>query len=177
MVKSIVFAVATAILAVLASSVSDAAPLMRRAAGGQTGALISASEYCLFLPPQAGGDIAKSEDDAVAFCNTAIPSAPGARTLPDGLVTKVNFVQNEDKGYVQITGTINSAAYNLAATDEGGQYDNKAPVGAMCAGYSSFVQITEPKDGRFCLRCCKNKGDCPVNKSQYGCETVLGGEY
>ncbi|KAF9965848.1 hypothetical protein BGZ70_003959 [Mortierella alpina] len=177
MVKSIVFAFATATLAVLASSVSDAAPLMRRAASGQTGALISATEYCLFLPPVAGGDIAKSEDDAVAFCNTAIASAPNARPLPEGFVQKVNFVKNEEKGYVQITGTINPAAYKLAASDEGGQYDNRAPVGAVCAGYSSFVQITEPQDGRFCLRCCKNKGDCPVNKSEFGCETVLGGVY
>ncbi|KAF9949932.1 hypothetical protein BGZ72_008318 [Mortierella alpina] len=125
----------------------------------------------------AGGDNAKSEDDAVAFCNTAIDSAPGARTLPKGLITKVNFVHNTDKDYVQITGTMAPAAYQLSTSDEGGQYDNKAPVGAVCAGYSSFVQITEPQNGRYCLRCCKNKSDCPVNKSQYGCETVLGGEY
>ncbi|KAF9940186.1 hypothetical protein BGZ75_004337 [Mortierella antarctica] len=177
MVKSIFFAFATATLALLASSVTDAAPLRRRAVSGQTGALISATQYCLFLPPVEGGDIAKSENDAVAFCNTAIASAPGARTLPDGFVQKVNFVENKDKNYVQITGTINPAVYKLSAGDEGGQYDNRAPVGAVCAGYSSFVQITEPKDGRFCLRCCKNKGDCPVNKSEYGCETVLGGEY
>ncbi|KAF9570295.1 hypothetical protein EC968_002014 [Mortierella alpina] len=122
MVQSTVFAFAATLLTLLASSVVDAAPLMQRAASGQTGALISASQYCLFLPPQAGGDIAKSEDDAVAFCNTAIDSAPGARTLPDGLITKVNFIENKEKGYVQITGTLNPSAYNLASSDEGGQY-------------------------------------------------------
>ncbi|KAF9274274.1 hypothetical protein BGZ68_000816 [Mortierella alpina] len=172
MVKSIALAFATATLALLASSITEAAPLKRKAASGQTGALISASQYCLFLPPVEGGDIAKSEDDAVAFCNTAIDNAPGARILPTGLVQKVNFVKTDD--YVQISGTINPAAYNLSASDEGGQYDNRAPVGAVYADYSSFVQITEPKDGRFCLRCCKKKEDCPVNKSEYGCETVLG---
>ncbi len=47
----------------------------------------------------------------------------------------------------------------------------------MCAGYASFVQLIEPQDNIYCIRCCKNKADCPVNKSTHGCKKVLGGNY
>ena len=67
--------------------------------------------------------------------------------------------------------------YGLSANDGGGQYDMRAPVGATCAGYASFVQLTEPDAQIYCIRCCKNKSDCPVNRSTYGCREVLGGDY
>ncbi|KAG0212778.1 hypothetical protein BGX28_005625 [Mortierella sp. GBA30] len=175
MVKLIAFTLATSALALLFSS-TDAAPLQRRGLG-QSAALISDTQYCIFLPPDVGGDIAANEDRAVAFCNVAISSAPNAGTIPDGLIQSVHFVHNTDKNWVQITGRLNPSAYSLSQSDQGGQYDMKAPVGAKCDGYNAFVQITEPSDGRYCLRCCKNKADCPVNKSEYGCETVLGGDY
>jgi hypothetical protein len=86
-------------------------------------------------------------------------------------------MENKSAGWVQITGRMDGSAYALSAKDEGGQYDVRAPVGAVCAGYNAFVQITEPDQGIYCLRCCKDKANCPVNKSEYGCERVLGGDY
>ncbi|KAF9409386.1 hypothetical protein BGZ94_001970, partial [Podila epigama] len=137
---------------------------------GQTAALISESEYCLFLPRTPGQTISESEDSAVAFCNKpSIPSAPNARLLPQGFVKSLHFHKNTTKEYVQITGRIDRSKYNLPANDGGGQYDIKAPVGSKCAGYNYYVELVEPDIQIYCLRCCKNKVDCPVNKSTYGC--------
>ncbi|KAF8967574.1 hypothetical protein BGZ46_000139 [Entomortierella lignicola] len=176
--RSFIYTAALAATALLfsSSSVSEAAPLQRRGYG-QTGALISETEYCIFLPPVRGGNIADNEDRAVAFCNVQIPSAPNAGILPDGLIQSVHFVENTAQGWVQITGRLNPSAYGLKKSDEGGQYDMRAPVGASFAGYKAFVQITEPDSGIYCLRACKNKSNCPVNKSEDGCVSVIGGDY
>ncbi|KAF8928356.1 hypothetical protein CPC16_002571 [Podila verticillata] len=172
MTKSI-FALTIAAVAIFCSSVADAAALP----SGNTLALISATQYCIFLPSKPGQTISDSEDSAVTFCNTAISSAPNARTLPTGFIKSLHWVSNTSKGYVQITGRIDRSKYSLPSSDGGGQYDTKAPSGAKCAGYSAFVEIVEPDTQIYCLRCCKNKADCPVNKSTDGCEDVLGGDY
>ncbi|KAF8967573.1 hypothetical protein BGZ46_000138 [Entomortierella lignicola] len=177
MVRSFIYTAALAATALLLStSVSEAAPLRKRDYG-QTAALISETEYCIFLPPSQGGNIADNEDRAVAFCNVQIPDAPNAGILPDGLIQSIHFVENTDEEWVQITGRLNPSAYGLSSSDEGGQYDMRAPVGASFTGYNAFVQITEPDSEIYCLRVCKNKSNCPVNKSQYGCEAVIGGDY
>ncbi|KAF9322240.1 hypothetical protein BG003_003251 [Podila horticola] len=172
MTKSI-FALAVAALALFCSTAADAAALP----SGKTLALISDTKYCIFLPSKPGQSISDSEDSAVAFCNTAISSAPNARTLPTGFIKSLHWVSNTSKDYVQITGRIDRSKYSLSASDGGGQYDTNAPPGAKCSGYSYFVQLVEPDAQIYCLRCCKNKADCPVNKSTYGCKSVLGGDY
>ncbi|KAF9392489.1 hypothetical protein CPB97_001132 [Podila verticillata] len=145
---------------------------------GQTGVVLSQKDFCLWLPPVYGGDIAANEDRAVAFCTRAnMPGAPNAGVLPAGFVKSANFVTNVQKGWVQITGRIDRSKYGLSPKDGGGQYDVRAPVGAFCNGYKAFVQLTEPDAEIYCIRCCKDKADCPVNKSTYGCKKVLGGVY
>lgn len=121
--------------------------------------------------------IADNEDRAVAFCTENISTAPGAKLLPSGFIQSANWKINTDRNWVQVTGRIDRTKYGLDKNDGGGQYDMRAPVGATCAGYSAFVQITEPDENIYCIRCCKNKGDCPVNKSTDGCIDVLGGDY
>ncbi|KAG0052699.1 hypothetical protein BGZ83_002218 [Gryganskiella cystojenkinii] len=143
---------------------------------GFTGTIKSAKDYCVFLPPTYGGDIALNEDRAVAFCTSAT-LVPGSRVIPKGFIQSAHFLRNATADWVQITGRINRSAYGLAPTDGGGQYDMRAPIGASCAGYNSFVQLTEPDAEIFCIRCCASKLDCPVNKSTHGCEKVLGGNY
>ncbi|KAI1321149.1 hypothetical protein EDD11_007715 [Mortierella claussenii] len=164
--------ISSAVLAI--ASVVSAAP---SAVTGQIGAINSDKEYCLFLPPMYGGGISENEDKAVAFCTNAIPSAPKAGILPAGFVQSAHFIRNTQKDWVQLTGRIDRSKYGLSAEDGGGQYDNKAPVSAKCAGYNYFVELVEPDVQIYCIRCCKNKADCPVNKSTYGCEKVLGGDY
>ncbi|KAI7820922.1 hypothetical protein BC939DRAFT_213021 [Gamsiella multidivaricata] len=163
----------SSILVALASVVTAAPAKVT----GQTAAVISAKKFCIFLPPKYGGGISESEDSAVAFCTEPISSAPKAGTLPAGFIKTTHFVTNTQKGYVQVTGRIDRSKYGLSSKDGGGQYDIKAPVGSKCAGYNYYVELVEPDSQRYCIRCCKNKADCPVNKSTYGCEAVLGGDY
>ncbi|KAI8595381.1 hypothetical protein EDD21DRAFT_286527, partial [Dissophora ornata] len=145
---------------------------------GQTASLLSQADFCLFLPPTYGGDIAANEDRAVAFCTVPnIPGAINAKVLPSGFIKSAHFVSNTAKGYVQVTGRMDRSKYGLSANDGGGQYDMRAPVGATCSGYNAFVQLTEPDAQIYCIRCCMNKADCPVNRSTYGCVSVLGGDY
>jgi hypothetical protein len=101
MVKA-TFAFLAASAAFLLSSTVEAVPVSL-ATSGQTAALISASEYCIFLPPKAGGNISDNEDKAIAFCNKPISTAPKAKTLPAGFIKSIHFVHNTSKNYVQIT--------------------------------------------------------------------------
>ncbi|KAF9153213.1 hypothetical protein BG015_003862 [Linnemannia schmuckeri] len=145
---------------------------------GQTGTIVDQNDFCIFLPPTVGGDIAANEDRAVAFCTKAnMPGAPGAKILPKGFIKSAHFTRNTAAGWVQITGRINRSKYNLSPKDGGGQYDMRAPVGASFTGYNAFVQLTEPDSEIYCIRACMTKADCPVNKSTHGCVRVLGGDY
>ncbi|KAF9566182.1 hypothetical protein EC968_003835 [Mortierella alpina] len=183
MVRSNLKLVIAAMLVALIATAAMAAPKGSRKAvkpqgkAGQTAVVLNKDDFCIFLPPMMGGDIAANEDKAVAFCTK--PNLPNAKaqTLPSGFIQSAHFVSNAGKGYVQVTGRMDRSKYGLKANDGGGQYDVKAPVGAVCAGYKSFVQLTEPDAEIYCIRCCKNKGDCPVNKSTHGCKSVLGGDY
>lgn len=153
-------------------------PSVKPGKSGQTGAIWDVNNFCIFLPPSYGGDIAANEDRAVAFCTkNNVYGATNARVLPGGFIQSAHFVSNPSKGYVQVTGRMDRSKYGLSSNDGGGQYDMRAPVGATCAGYASFVQLTEPDAQIYCIRCCKNKADCPVNRSTYGCKSVLGGDY
>ncbi|KAI1319693.1 hypothetical protein EDD11_003387 [Mortierella claussenii] len=145
---------------------------------GQTGTIVNGTDFCLFLPPKFGGDISSNEDRAVAFCTKPnIPNTLHAQVLPRGFIKSAHFAHNKDKNWVQVTGRMDRSKYGLSKHDGGGQYDMRAPVGALCSGYRSFVQLTEPDAQIYCIRCCQNKTDCPVNKSTHGCKKVLGGNY
>ncbi|KAF9958033.1 hypothetical protein BGZ72_000964, partial [Mortierella alpina] len=122
-----------------------------------------------------GGDIAENEDSAIAFCNKANSKAPGAKIFPDGFVLSAHWASSDS--WVQITGQIDPAKYNLNPCDAGGQYDIRAPVGASCAGFSHFVNVIEPTDGVYGMKCCQNKEDCVVSKSTYGVRVIYGSQY
>ncbi|CAG8588782.1 4956_t:CDS:1 [Paraglomus brasilianum] len=139
-------------------------------------AIDNSTVYCLFLPPQPGGDIASHENDAVPFCTQATPNAPNANILPSGFIVTSHYVVGD--GFVQVTGRIDGSKYNLSSTDMGGQYDSVgAPPGATCAGSKKFVELVEPADGFFCIRCCTDSSKCNTGKSTEGCNTVIPGDY
>ncbi|KAG0242298.1 hypothetical protein BGW41_004512 [Actinomortierella wolfii] len=168
--------IATALaVAAFLSSGTEAVPVSGPM--GQTGAIIDESKFCFFLPPMRGGNIAANEDKAVAFCTTKIPQARNAQIFPKGFIKTAHFAENKKDGWVQVTGRIDIKKYGLKADDGGGQYDIKAPVGSLCAGYKHYVNLVEPSDSRYCIRCCKEKKDCNTGKSEYGCLKVLGGDY
>ncbi|ORX50127.1 hypothetical protein DM01DRAFT_1384862 [Hesseltinella vesiculosa] len=141
--------------------------------------VISATEFCLFLPPQPGLEVAINEDNGIPFCMDP-SSVPNAQPFPQGFITTAHFYQNITSNYVQITGYFDRTQYNLSEIDEGGQYDSHAhhkPNNATCQGYPYFVSLIEPADDRFCIRCCTNTTDCRTGISQYGCRRVISGNY
>ncbi|KAG0051533.1 hypothetical protein BGZ83_003574 [Gryganskiella cystojenkinii] len=145
--------------------------------GKATVTIIDQNRFCLMLPPTPGsGTISDNEDRAISFC-TSSSLVTGTKQMYSGFIQSAHFVSNSAKGYVQVTGRIKSSAAGLSSNDGGGQNDLRAPSGSMCAGYASYVQLLEPDAQIYCIRCCKNKADCPVNRSTYGCKSVLGGDY
>ncbi|KAG0292504.1 hypothetical protein BGZ98_002555 [Dissophora globulifera] len=148
------------------------------AASGNPGQIVqieSATDWCMMMPPEAGGDIAANEDRAIAFCTTSNPDAPDAKIFPEGFIQSAHFASGD--GYVQITGMIDRTRYSLSSDDEGGQYDLKAPVGSACANYKSYVNLIEPHSNTYCIRCCENKEDCNTGKSTFGCADIVPGDY
>ena len=113
-------------LVLLGAVVVSAAPN-----NGQIAQITSASNWCMMMPPSPGGDIAQNEDRAIAFCTNANADAPGAKIFPDGFIQSAHFATAN--GYVQITGKIDRTKYSLADSDQGGQYDIRAPVGKFTA--------------------------------------------
>ncbi|OZJ05951.1 hypothetical protein BZG36_01240 [Bifiguratus adelaidae] len=147
-----------------------------RADGGQTVAIHSATDFCLMIPRDPAKGVAESEDDAYARClNADTALSMNAQTLPDGFILSAYYATGDK--YVQVTGKIDPMVIGLRKHDEGGQNDLHAPVGSACQGYASYVQLLEPDNGNFCIRCCHHGGDCPTGRSQYGCESVIPGQY
>jgi len=140
--------------------------------------LVSESDFCLFLPPQPGLEVATNEDNGIPFCSNGPTDVPGAKPFPDGFITVAHYQQNGT--YQQVTGYMNPSTYQLSSTDQGGQYDNHGngkPVGASCQGYNYFVSIIEPANNRYCIRCCQDVADCNTGRSGYGCLRVVPGDY
>ncbi|ORY97462.1 hypothetical protein BCR43DRAFT_489809 [Syncephalastrum racemosum] len=167
-------------LGLLAASLASASPELVRRQDDGSGPQIylnSESDFCLFLPPQPGLEVATHEDDGIPFCTTA-GAVPNAQAFPQGFLTTAHYQQTDS--YQQITGFFNRDAYQLQAGDGGGQYDNHGagkPINAACRNYEYFLSIIEPSDNRFCIRCCHNKDDCPTGRSEYGCQRNIPGDY
>jgi hypothetical protein len=162
------------ILAIVASAHAAAVWLSR--APPRTVTVESSSLFCSFLPKKPGEGIGDSEDDAIPFCTQANPdNAPGAKKFPSGFIKTAHFA--EGKGFVQITGTIDRTKYKLKKSDGGGQYDTKAPSGAVCKGFKNFVNLVEPDVNKFCIRCCTDTKKCNTGKSTEGCDAIVPGDY
>jgi hypothetical protein len=109
---------------VAASSSSAAAPSTTASGNSTSNAikLVSDSDFCLFLPPQPGLEVATNEDNGIPFCSNGSNDVPGAQNFPNGFITVAHFEQNTT--YQQVTGYMNPSAYQLSSSDQGGQYDN-----------------------------------------------------
>jgi hypothetical protein len=141
---------------------------------------ISSSTLCFFLPPSKGGNIADSEKTAVSFCRST-SDAPGAKAFPSGFIQTAHYKSGTGSGaWVQYTGLIDPSKYGLSSKDEGGQYDNHgggSPPGSACAGYKYYVNLVEPAEKDYCIRCCQNSADCPTGRSTAGCQSLIPGTY
>ncbi|RIB17103.1 hypothetical protein C2G38_2017141 [Gigaspora rosea] len=147
--------------------------LNNRANDGSLTVTVESEEvFCSFLPRTQKESIGASEGDAIPFCTANTPNAPNV--FPDGFIKSKHFTQGEN--FVQVTGTIDSSLY-VDSTDGGGQYDTNAPSGALCAGFNKFVNLVEPDNGHFCIRCCNDGASCDVGRSEAGCESIIPGDY
>ncbi|KAG1382421.1 hypothetical protein G6F61_002275 [Rhizopus arrhizus] len=146
-------------------------------ASGQIAQIVDATDFCVFLPPTGETDriIADSEWEANAFCMGNTPLAIGAEKLPSGFIQSAHYVKTDN--YVQITGQMDPTKANLNSSDDGGQYDIKAPKGASCAGWDYFVNLIEPSGKDYCIRCCNNDQDCNRGISEKGCAYIIPGDY
>lgn len=137
----------------------------------------SQEDFCIFLPPKPGLEVAVNENNGIPFCSNK-NAVPNATEFPKGFITTAHYLKTSK--YSQVTGFFDRSKYSLKESDGGGQYDNHAhgkPVGAQCEGYNYFVNLIEPDIQRFCIRCCKEKVDCNTGRSGYGCLRVVSGDY
>ncbi|KAI8890976.1 hypothetical protein K501DRAFT_235875 [Backusella circina FSU 941] len=144
---------------------------------GQVAQIVDANNFCVFLPPTDSTDrlISDTEWNAQAFCHGKAPKATNAGKLESGFIQSAHYVKTKD--YVQITGQIDPSKANLDPTDEGGQYDVKAPKGATCAGWTYFVNLIEPAGNTYCIRCCNDTTNCNRGISSKGCAHIIPGDY
>jgi hypothetical protein len=124
------------------------------------------------MPPHPGDDVGGTENDGKPFCTSA---DLGGEQFPSGFIQSSHYL--DTGSYVQVTGTINAAAYQLSRSDGGGQYDNKDIDGVTCNGYKYFVNLIEPDAQVFCIRCCSDSSDCHLGESEAGCESIVPGDY
>lgn len=112
--------------------------------------ITSATDFCMFLPPNPNQSIATSEGYpraseseaaqwAVSYCTQANTKAPSAKLFPSGLLTGVHFAQGSN--YVQITGTWNPNLLQIVL-DGGGYYDFdmnvNSPPGGIWYVFSAY---------------------------------------
>ncbi|KAF7726217.1 hypothetical protein EC973_009015 [Apophysomyces ossiformis] len=130
--------------------------------------------FCLFLPPANATDrlISDNEKLAVAYCTD--PSE-GQLQFPDGFIVSSHFNKTQD--FVQVTGAIDPSKAQLNPNDQGGQFDTRAPQGASCEGYQYFINLIEPAEYDYCIRCCHTKEYCNAGASQDGCRKLIDGNY
>ncbi|KAH7055026.1 hypothetical protein BKA57DRAFT_420392 [Linnemannia elongata] len=169
------FIVAAFVLALL-STASDAQ---------KTVVVSSATRFCLFLPPNpCNGGIANNINSAVAFCKKPLALDPdplaSAKIFLDNFIQTAHFKTNGvgSNRRVQVTGRIKREKYCLKPSDQGAQIDSSHQPSANCAGYPHFVQLVEPNENIYCIRCCRNPAHCPTNIGTEGCRTVISnGDY
>ncbi|KAJ7589816.1 carbohydrate-binding module family 13 protein [Mycena floridula] len=126
----------------------------------QTAWINSADDFCLWAPPSTG-TIGDTERDEVAWCTK---SGRGTRTIPNGSLKGVHFVQTPD--YVQVTGVGDFTSLNIPRGDSGGELDphgadgNGNPIGGLVFGntFGTALQYHEwtnfISDSEFCFRAC-----------------------
>ncbi|KAG0030041.1 hypothetical protein BGZ81_003143 [Podila clonocystis] len=154
-------------------------PKARKPIPGYIAAIASSEAFCFLLPPDPKAQtVAEAEDHAIAFCTQPnVPGAAGAKVFPNNFIVSAHYKKNTTAGWVQATGLLNPEVYGMSMADDGGQYDVKAPMGASCAGYNSFVNLIEPSSSRYCIRCCMDPTDCNVKISERGCRRIVPGYY
>ncbi|KAF8656411.1 hypothetical protein AX16_002555 [Volvariella volvacea WC 439] len=132
--------------------------------------------FSLILPNRPGELISDAESDGVAFGTSSKP-------FPAGFIRGAAMDSADDGSWIQVTGCMDPSKAGMSTSDGGGQFDVRYPNGAQCTfgGYgASFIEQLEPKEGRFCLRCCSTPNDqinCNSHQDRAGCLIAIPGQY
>ncbi|CAO3629342.1 unnamed protein product [Cunninghamella echinulata] len=140
--------------------------------------VLSESQFCVYLPKEAGMIISENENEAIPYCtNTTL--APFSRPFPSQFIKTAHF--NQTATYVQVIGklnpTINKQNRLLDESDQGGQYDELNLPRGTCNQYRYWVNLIEPDASLYCIRCCQKKKDCNTKISTHGCKEIIPGPY
>lgn len=135
----------------------------------QTAVINGPDDFCLWGGPDRDSLVANTEAAAVAWCTKP---GHGARVIPAGSITGVQFMQTPD--YVQVVGFIKQQNIDLAADDSGGEMDPHGadeqgnPIGGLVysnafgTDKTKFTQVIEWHNfmggGVFCLKACDPAG-------------------
>ncbi|KAG0212773.1 hypothetical protein BGX28_005620 [Mortierella sp. GBA30] len=144
--------------------------------------IIDERNFCILAPSKDGQRIADAFEGgftAKPFCTDPLNKVLKTGYLKGGSITDTTVEECDD--YIQIYGKINNEKLKFDPNDYGAQYDDEiideiveADKQVTCQGYKHFVQFIEPNQNTFCLRCCRNRQDCPVDKAHLGCAAALG---
>lgn len=154
----------------------------------------SLTDMCLIAPLNPHTDIGVAEGSGTkTYCTAkARYDDPNQGQLPADFFSDARYVEYGTVNYNQvrqITGCINTSHLSrLNPSDEGGQFDSSGqgndgvPSQSFCIlpgnnkrGF--YVQLIEPAENRFCIRCCENNADCVHTEDTDGCEVAIPGYY
>ncbi|GLB45547.1 putative macrofage activating glycoprotein [Lyophyllum shimeji] len=135
----------------------------------QTAFLNSIDDFCLWAPIDPNSLVGNVEGEMVAWCTKP---GHGARTIPAGALTGVQFMKTKD--YVQVVGFIDQTKVNLAGDDFGGEMDPHGadlrgnPLGGLVysnafgTNKNNFEQVIEWHNfigsNFFCFKACDPAG-------------------
>ncbi|THH29466.1 hypothetical protein EUX98_g4713 [Antrodiella citrinella] len=121
-------------------------------------------DFCLWSSPQPDQPISDTEAVEVAWCTS---NKYGARTIPQGTLTGVQFLTTPD--YIEMIAFINQTLINLPADDFGGELDPHGadlrgnPMGGLVysthfTNDSSLGQVSDWNEfiggGQMCIKLC-----------------------
>ncbi|KAF9926531.1 hypothetical protein BGZ75_004342 [Mortierella antarctica] len=143
---------------------------------GKTALIMDANFFCMFLPVRGQRVDSALKDTFVAApaCTSQLSRVLGTDSLPYGFIQSSRVTKGPKNNWIQVTGKMDPTQYDFHKKDQGAAYHHGIAKGATCLGYSHFLQFIEPNSKMYCLRCCKNKQDCPVEKSREGCWGAFG---
>lgn len=142
----------------------------------QTAVINSLDDFCLWAPHEPGKIVGDVEGEMVAWCTQP---GHGARVIPEGTITGVQFTKAPD--YIQVVGFMDQTKLNMVSGDLGGEMDPHGadrrgnPMGGILftqAWTGSYMQVVQwhnfNGNDLFCLKACDPRG---ANDAQY-CEHI-----
>lgn len=154
----------------------------------QTVVVNNLNDFCLWGPPEPNSEVGATEEVEVAYCL----NQHGTRTIPEGTLKGVHFVQTPD--YLQISGIGDFTSMNIKKGDAGGELDPHGatgfgnPIGGLVFSdaFGQMQQIHEwtsfMSESGFCFRVCNPAGPRAWEYCQHiydvmGCNWNMPGNY